>query len=147
MISMKRILFFACALLMAVVAQAQWNFSTDKQYVLKHVSSGKYLLLHDSYDETNVVNATTLQADGSLFTIAESGNGYVFTKHGTDKTLGLSTKYGWNTSNTGSTAWTLADAENGEGAASQIRSGRNQPREHGAGSVCLSGSAGLSAGR
>ena len=111
---MKRILFFACALLMAVVAQAQWNFSTDKQYVLKHVSSGKYLLLHDSYDETNVVNATTLQADGSLFTIAESGNGYVFTKHGTDKTLGLSTKYGWNTSNTGSTVWTLADAENGE---------------------------------
>lgn len=114
---MKRMLFFACGLLMAVAAQAQWDFSTDKQYVLKHVSSGKYLLLHDSYTETNVVNATTLEAEGSLFSITPNGSGYVFTKYGTDKTLSLSTngKYaGWNTSNTGGTIWTLVDAENGE---------------------------------
>ena len=76
----KKITFFACALLFAVAAQAQWDFSADKDYLLKHVTSGKYLVLHDSYEETNVVNATTLESEGSLFTITTSGNGYVFTK-------------------------------------------------------------------
>ena len=109
----KKITSIACALLFAVAAQAQWDFSTDKDYLLKHVTSGKYLVLHDSYTESNVVNATTLESKGSLFTITKNGNGYVFTKKGTDKTLSLSTngKYaGWNTSNTGGTEWTLMDA-------------------------------------
>ena len=112
----KKITFFACALLFAVAAQAQWDFSADKDYLLKHVTSGKYLVLHDSYEETNVVNATTLESEGSLFTITTSGNGYVFTKKGTNLTLSLSTNgkmAGWNTSNKGGTAWTLVDAEDG----------------------------------
>ena len=109
----NRTFIFICTLLFAVVAQAQWDFSADKDYLLKHVTTGTYLVLHDSYNETNVVNATTLESVGSLFTIAKSGSGYVFTKKGTDKTLSLSTngKYaGWNTSNTGGTAWTIVDA-------------------------------------
>ena len=112
----KKITFIACALLFAVAAQAQWDFSTDKDYLLKHVTTGKYMVLHDTYEETNSVNATTLENDGSLFTVTKSGNGYVFTKKGTDKTLSLSThaKYGaWNTSNTGGTVWTLVDAGDG----------------------------------
>ena len=112
----KKITFIACALLFAVAAQAEWDFSTDKDYLLKHVTTGKYLFLHDSYTETNVVNATTLENEGSFFTIEQSGDGYVFTKKGTDKTLSLSTdaKFGaWNTSNTGGTVWTLVDAGNG----------------------------------
>ena len=112
----KKITFIACALLFAVAAQAQWDFSTDKDYLLKHVTTGKYMVLHDTYEETNSVNATTLENEGSLFTITKSGNGYVFTKKGTDKTLSLSThaKYGaWNTSNTGGTVWTLLDAGDG----------------------------------
>ena len=109
----KKSIIFTCALLLAVAAQAQWDFSTDKSYLLKHVTSGKYLVLHDSYEETNVVNATTIEGAGSLFTITKSGTGYVFTKKGTDKTLSLSTNgkmAGWNTSNTGGTVWTLVDA-------------------------------------
>lgn len=114
----KSTLFFACALLLAFVAYAQQamalpEFNTEKGYLVKHVASGKFLLLHDSYSETNAVNATTLDDEGCLFTITQKGDGYVFTKKDTDKTLGLSThaKYGaWNTSNTGSTAWTLEDA-------------------------------------
>ena len=58
----KKITFIACALLFAVAAQAQWNFSADKDYLLKHVTSGKYLVLHDSYEETNVVNAQRWKA-------------------------------------------------------------------------------------
>ena len=111
--SLKGSIFFIFALLFAVAAQAQWDFSADKDYLLKHVTSGKYLVLHDSYTETNEVNATTLEGMGSLFNIAKSGSGYVFTKKGTDKTLSLSTNgklAGWNTSNTGGTAWTLVDA-------------------------------------
>ncbi|MBR6456918.1 MAG: M60 family metallopeptidase [Prevotella sp.] len=111
----KKITFFACALLFAVAAQAQWDFSADKLYKLKHVNSDCYLLLHDSYEETNVVNATTIDDEGSMFTITQSGDGYVFTKYKSDKTLGLSTSTegnwaNWNTSNTGSTAWKLVDA-------------------------------------
>ena len=112
----KKITFIACALLFAVAAQAQWDFSTDKDYLLKHVTTGKYMVLHDTYTETNAVNATTLENDGSLFTVSQSGNGFVFTKKDTDKTLGLSTNgkfAGWNTSNTGGTAWTLEDAGDG----------------------------------
>ena len=109
----KRTFFFMCALLLAVAAQAQWDFSADKDYVLKHVTSGKYLVLHDSYEESNVVNATTLEGVGSLFTITKSGSGFVFTKKGTNETLSLSTNgkmAGWNTSNTGGTVWRLVDA-------------------------------------
>ena len=111
----KKITFIACALLFAVVAQAQWSFSADRVYKLKHVNSNCYLLLHDSYEETVSVNATTLDDEGSMFTIEQSGNGYVFTKYKSDKTLGLSTSREgnwakWNTSNTGATAWTLVDA-------------------------------------
>ena len=109
----ERTIIFICALLFAVTAQAQWDFSSDKDYLLKHVTTGAYLVLHDSYTETNVVNATTLESTGSLFTITKSSTGYVFTKKGTDKTLSLSTNgkmAGWNTSNTGGTAWTLVDA-------------------------------------
>ena len=109
----NRTFIFICALLSAVAAQAQWDFSADKDYLLKHVTTGKYLVLHDSYTETNVVNATTLESAGSLFTITKSGSGYVFTRKGSDKTLSLSTNgklAGWNTSNTGGTAWTIADA-------------------------------------
>ena len=89
--SLKGSIFFIFALLFAVAAQAQWDFSADKDYLLKHVTSGKYLVLHDSYTETNEVNATTLEGMGSLFNITKSGSGYVFTKKGTDKTLSLST--------------------------------------------------------
>ncbi|MBR1469141.1 MAG: M60 family metallopeptidase [Prevotella sp.] len=108
----KKTMIFACALLFAVAAQAQWSFSTDKYYMLKHVSSGKYLFLHDSYTESNSVNATTLEGEGTPFTITQSGSGYVFTKKDSDKTLSLSTNggyAGWNTSNKGGTAWTLVD--------------------------------------
>lgn len=114
----KCTLFFACAWVLAFFAYAQQamalpEFSSDKGYLVKHVASGKYLLLHDKYSETNVVNATTLDDEGCLFIITKKGNGYVFTKEGTNKTLGLSTNgnmANWNTSNTGSTAWTLEDA-------------------------------------
>ena len=114
----KCTLFFACAWVLAFFAHAQQvmalpEFSSDKGYLVKHVASGKYLLLHDKYSETNVVNATTLDDEGCLFLITKKGNGYVFTKEGTNKTLGLSTNgnmANWNTSNTGSTAWTLEDA-------------------------------------
>ena len=114
----KCTLFFACAWVLAFFAHAQQamalpEFSSEKGYLVKHVASGKYLLLHDKYSETNVVNATTLDDEGCLFIITKKGNGYVFTKEGTNKTLGLSTNgnmANWNTSNTGSTAWTLEDA-------------------------------------
>ena len=110
---MKRnAVIFACALLFSVVAQAQWNFSSDKAYKVKHVSSGRYILLHDVYEETNAVDATTLDNEGSLFTITQSGSGYVFTKYGTDKTMGCATgSYAaWNTTNNVATAWTLENA-------------------------------------
>ena len=115
----KRSIIYACAWLIALFAQAQRamavpEFNSEKCYKLMHVNSGKYLLLHDEYTESNSVNATTLDAKGSLFTIAKSGSGYVFTKYQSDKTLGLSTSTegkwaNWNTSNTGATAWTLED--------------------------------------
>ena len=113
---MKRMMIFTYAMLFAVVAQVQQavalpQFSSEKCYKLMHVSTGSFLLLHDSYNETNAVNATTLDDQGSLFTVTQSGSGYVFTKRGTDKTLGISTQYPkWNTSNTGATAWKLTDA-------------------------------------
>ena len=110
----NRAFIFICTLLCAVAAQAQWDFSAEKDYLLKHVTTGKYLVLHDSYTETNVVNATTLESVGSLFTITKSGSGYVFTRKDSDKTLSLSTNgklAGWNTSNTGGTVWTLVDAD------------------------------------
>ncbi|MBR5919417.1 MAG: hypothetical protein IKZ83_05940, partial [Prevotella sp.] len=81
----KRSIIYACAWLIALFAQAQQamavpEFNSEKCYKLMHVNSGKYLLLHDEYTESNSVNATTLDAKGSLFTIAKSGSGYVFTK-------------------------------------------------------------------
>lgn len=116
----KRLIFLLCNLLFAVVAFSQHlmtvpEISSEKCYKLKHVSSGKYLLLHDSYQESNSVNATTLDNEGSMFTIAKSGSGYVFTKYGTDYTLGVSTstegnRAKWNTSNNVATAWTIEDA-------------------------------------
>ena len=93
------------------------RFSANKRYKLKHVNSGRYLLLHDSYNETNVVNATTLDNKGSSFKITQSGNGFVFTKFGTNKTLGCATGRwaGWNTTNNVATAWNIVDINDGTG--------------------------------
>lgn len=115
---MKKNPILLCALLLAMIAQvavAVPQCSPDRCYKLLHVKSGKYLLLHDSYVESNSANATTLDVRGSMFTIEQSGSGYVFTKYKSDKTLGLSTSEegnwaNWNTSNTGTTAWTIEDA-------------------------------------
>jgi hypothetical protein len=48
--------FFACAWVLAFFAHAQQamalpEFSSDKGYLVKHVASGKFLLLHDKYSE------------------------------------------------------------------------------------------------
>ena len=111
-----------CALLIAAIAHtlpatAAIQISADRYYKLRHVNSGKDLLLKDSYTETNVVNATTLEDDGSLFAITQNGSGYVFTKYNSDKTLGCSTtgNYAkWNTSNSVATVWNIVDAGNDE---------------------------------
>ena len=91
------------------------TFDANKRYRLKHVNSGHYLLLRDTYQETNVVNATTLDRKGSTFYITESGNGYVFTKSGTSKTLGCATGRwaNWNTTNNVATAWSITDVTDG----------------------------------
>ena len=116
---MKRITLLSCLLMFTAFAFARQTngvpqFNAEKCYKLLHVNSGKYLVLHDSYSETNVVNATTINQKGSLFTITESNGGYVFTKYQSDKTLGCSTNGNfakWNTSNNVATAWTLVDVD------------------------------------
>ena len=92
----KSLFFLSAIILFAAFVQSQRamalpEFSADRYYKLKHVNSGRYLLLHDEYTETNVVNATTLDDEGSMFTVSQSGSGYVFTKMEFDKTLSCST--------------------------------------------------------
>lgn len=114
----KSLFFLSAIILFAAFVQSQRamalpEFSADRYYKLKHVNSGRYLLLHDEYTETNVVNATTLDDEGSMFTVSQSGSGYVFTKMESDKTLSCSTNGNlakWNTSNTGAKAWSIVDA-------------------------------------
>ena len=112
----KKTLIFACALLFAAIAQAQWTPEAGKRYLLKHVNSGNYLYLHDNYQETVAVNATSLRKVGTTFTVTKNGNNYTFTKAGTSKTLGLATGTwaAWNTSNKVATAWQIIDAGNGK---------------------------------
>ena len=111
----RRTTFFVCALLLAVVARAQWTPDANKRYLLKHVNSGHYLYLHDNYAETNAVNATSLRQVGTAFTVTKNGSNYTFTKAGTSKTLGCANGSwsGWNTSNSVATAWQFVDAGNG----------------------------------
>ena len=93
------------------------RFSPTKRYKLKHVNSGRYLVLHDSYNETNAVDATTLENSGTSFQITQSGNGYIFKKFGTNLTLGVSTGRwsGWNTTNNVATEWNIVDINDGTG--------------------------------
>ncbi len=111
----RRTTFFVCALLLAVVARAQWTPDANKRYLLKHVNSGHFLYLHDNYAETNAVNATSLRQVGTAFTVTKNGSNYTFTKAGTSKTLGCANGSwsGWNTSNSVATAWQFVDAGNG----------------------------------
>ena len=116
----KDISLFLITLLVCSFAQVQQlmaipEFSSEKCYKVMHVNSGKYLLLKDSYEESNTVNATTLDNEGSVFTITQSGGGYVFTKYDTEYTLGISTSTqgnwaNWNTANNVATVWTIEDA-------------------------------------
>ena len=112
----KTTLIFACALLFAAVARAQWTPEAGKRYLLKHVNSGNYLYLHDNYQETVAVNATSLRKVGTAFTVTKNGNNYTFTKAGTSKTLGCATGTwaAWNTTNKVATGWQVIDAGNGK---------------------------------
>ena len=89
--------------------------NTSKHYVLKHVQTGLYLYLHDNYQETRHVDATTLREVGTPFVFTENGAGYTLTQVGTTKTLGCSngTWAAWNTANNVATPWQFTPTGDG----------------------------------
>ena len=89
--------------------------NTSKHYLLKHVQTGLYLYLHDNYQETRHVDATTLREVGTPFIFTKNGTGYTLTQVGTTKTLGCSngTWAAWNTANNVATPWQFTPTGDG----------------------------------
>ena len=89
--------------------------NTSKHYLLKHVQTGLYLYLHDNYQETRHVDATTLREVGTPFIFTKNGAGYTLTQVGTTKTLGCSngTWAAWNTANNVATPWQFTPTGDG----------------------------------
>ncbi|MBR3123219.1 MAG: hypothetical protein IKH48_03585, partial [Prevotella sp.] len=89
--------------------------NTSKHYVLKHVQTGLYLYLHDNYQETRHVDATTLREVGTPFIFTKNGTGYTLTQVSTTKTLGCSngTWAAWNTANNVATPWQFTPTGDG----------------------------------
>ena len=102
------------AIVCVLPSLAAVSFDSGKAYKLKHVLSGLYISLSDSYTETNAVNATTLSSSGSLFVITgNSTDGFTIAKTDGTHYLGVSSTYAWNTSNSVATTWTITEVSSG----------------------------------
>lgn len=116
---MKRktlLLSYLLAIFAFTTTAAAQTFDSGKAYMLKHVLSGLYLSLSDSYSETNVVNATTLSATGSSFFITgNASDGFTIAKTDSTHYLGVSSSLAWNTSNSVATTWTFTEVSSGSG--------------------------------
>lgn len=117
--NMKRrilLLTWLMAIVYALPSLGAVSFESGKTYMLKHLNSGLYLFLSNSYTETNVVNATTLQSYGTAFTITgNESEGFTLTSVDGTHYLGVSHTprgnafYHWNTSNSIATPWQITE--------------------------------------
>ena len=99
------------ALLCALPMFLHASIESGKVYRLKHVSSSLYLSLSTQYNETNAVNATTLQNTGTWFlATGNSTDGFTLTAIDEPLSLGVSSTYFWNSSNSHLATWTVEDA-------------------------------------